>query len=136
VSKGSILFQVAWFVLQLISRVIYHLEITQLEAETLAFAVLNFITYVVWWHKHLDVKYSHLVYWKLTESELKGYISIHEHAYAPISYIATDYVYHSIPEDDPLTVFKIFTPVFCPLHELMGGFVITYHISKAPSSNI
>jgi hypothetical protein len=33
--------------MQLITRAIYHLEITQLEAGTLAFAVLDLLTYAV-----------------------------------------------------------------------------------------
>ncbi|KAG1728647.1 hypothetical protein EDB19DRAFT_1857120 [Suillus lakei] len=68
ISKGLIILQVAWFVLQLISRAICHLETTQLEVGTLAFAVLNFITYTVWWNKPLDILCPHPVYWK-SESE-------------------------------------------------------------------
>ncbi|KAG2069386.1 hypothetical protein BDR04DRAFT_1128890 [Suillus decipiens] len=69
ISKGLIVLQVAWFVMQLITRAIYHLEITQLEVGTLAFAVLNFLTYAVWWNKPLDVQCPHPVYWKSTDSE-------------------------------------------------------------------
>ncbi|OJA21078.1 hypothetical protein AZE42_13028, partial [Rhizopogon vesiculosus] len=54
ISKGLVILQVAWFILQLISRAIYHLETTQLEAATLAFAALSSITYVAWWNKPLD----------------------------------------------------------------------------------
>ncbi|KAG2356413.1 hypothetical protein BDR07DRAFT_1200939, partial [Suillus spraguei] len=53
ISKGLIMLQVAWFIMELITPVIYHLEITQLEIGTFAFAVLNFLTYVVWWNKPL-----------------------------------------------------------------------------------
>ena len=56
ISKGLIILQVTWFIMQLISRAIYHLETTQLELGTLAFAVLNFITYAAWWNKPLDVQ--------------------------------------------------------------------------------
>ncbi|KAG1834326.1 hypothetical protein DFJ58DRAFT_719356 [Suillus subalutaceus] len=68
ISKGLIMLQVAWFLMQLITRAIYHLETTQLEAGTLAFAVLNFLTYAVWWNKPLNVRCPHPVYWKSTES--------------------------------------------------------------------
>ncbi|KAG2040457.1 hypothetical protein BDR03DRAFT_892399 [Suillus americanus] len=68
ISKGLIMLQVAWFVMQLITRAIYHLETTQLEAGTLAFAVLNFLTYAVWWNKPLNVQCPHPVYRKSTES--------------------------------------------------------------------
>ncbi|KAG1840874.1 hypothetical protein C8R48DRAFT_679441 [Suillus tomentosus] len=75
ISKGLIILQVAWFIMQLITRVIYHLEITQLEVGTLAFAVLNFLTYAVWWNKPLDVQCPHPVYWKSTESRPEKYIA-------------------------------------------------------------
>ncbi|KAG2118295.1 hypothetical protein DEU56DRAFT_918909 [Suillus clintonianus] len=74
--KGLIILQVAWFILQLISRAIYHLETTQLETVTLAFAVLNFLTYAVWWNKPLDVQCPHPVYWKSTESKPWGRVAV------------------------------------------------------------
>ncbi|KAG1797328.1 uncharacterized protein HD556DRAFT_1206000, partial [Suillus plorans] len=44
--------QVAWFVLQLITRVIHHLKITELElAVGIIALVLNFLTYAVRWNK-------------------------------------------------------------------------------------
>ncbi|KAG2029140.1 hypothetical protein BDR03DRAFT_830792, partial [Suillus americanus] len=49
---------------ELITRAIYHLETTQLEVGTLAFAVLNFLTYAAWWNKPLNVQCSYPVYWK------------------------------------------------------------------------
>ncbi|KAG2089993.1 uncharacterized protein F5147DRAFT_755527 [Suillus discolor] len=74
ISKGLVVFQVAWFVMQLITRAIYHLETTQLEVGTLAFAVLNFLTYAVWWDKPLNVQCPHPVYWKSTESRPEDHI--------------------------------------------------------------
>ncbi|KAG2116848.1 hypothetical protein DEU56DRAFT_163778 [Suillus clintonianus] len=74
ISKGLIILQVAWFILQLITRAIYHLETTQLETGTLAFAVLNFLTYALWWNKPLDVQCPYPVYWKSTESEPEDHI--------------------------------------------------------------
>ncbi|KAG2104336.1 uncharacterized protein F5147DRAFT_579944 [Suillus discolor] len=74
ISKGLVMLQVAWFVMQLITRAIYHLETTQLEVGTLAFAVLNFITYAVWWDKPLNVQYPHPVYWKSTDSRPDNHI--------------------------------------------------------------
>ncbi|KAG1896994.1 uncharacterized protein F5891DRAFT_562754 [Suillus fuscotomentosus] len=76
ISKGLIMLQVAWFVMQLITRVIYRLETTQLEVGTLAFAVLNFLTYALWWDKPLDVRCPHPVYWKSTESRPEDHIDI------------------------------------------------------------
>ncbi|KAG2353828.1 hypothetical protein BDR07DRAFT_1465403 [Suillus spraguei] len=66
---------VAWIIMQLITRAIYHLETTQLETGTLAFAVLNFLTYTVWWNKPLDVQCPHPVYWKSTETKPKDHIN-------------------------------------------------------------
>jgi hypothetical protein len=67
ISKGLIMLQVAWFIMQLLTRAIYHLETTQLEAGTLAFAVLNFLIYAVWWNKPLNVQCPHPVYRKPTK---------------------------------------------------------------------
>ncbi|KAG1805905.1 hypothetical protein EV424DRAFT_1577949 [Suillus variegatus] len=74
ISKGLVVFQVAWFVMQLITRAIYHLDTTQLEAGTLAFAVLNFLTYAVWRDKPLNVQCPCPVYWKSTESRPEDHI--------------------------------------------------------------
>ncbi|KAG2051791.1 hypothetical protein BDR06DRAFT_573822 [Suillus hirtellus] len=76
ISKALVVLQVAWFVLQLITRAIYHLETTQLEVGTLAFAVLSFLTYAMWWDKPLDVRCSHPVYWKSTESMPEDHIDV------------------------------------------------------------
>ncbi|KAG1827933.1 hypothetical protein EV424DRAFT_1537112 [Suillus variegatus] len=69
ISKGLVMLQVAWFIMQLVTRAIYRLETTQLEVGTLAFAVLNFLTYAVWWDKPLNVECPHPVYWKSTNSK-------------------------------------------------------------------
>ncbi|KAG1886600.1 hypothetical protein F4604DRAFT_1951256 [Suillus subluteus] len=101
ISKGLIMLQVAWFVMQLITRAIYHLETTQLEVGTLAFAVLNFLTYAVWWIKPLNVQSPHPVYWKSTEqSRPEGHI-------------------HDTERDD-LTSSGILAPVSGPFMELAG----------------
>ncbi|KAG1731266.1 hypothetical protein EDB19DRAFT_1912564 [Suillus lakei] len=100
ISKGLIILQVAWFILQLITRAIYHLETTELEAGTLAFAVLNFLTYAVWWNKPLDVQCPHPVYWKSTESMPGDHID-------------------DLPQEYTFGEFEGLIPVY-PLLELMG----------------
>jgi hypothetical protein len=55
VSKGLILTQTAWFLLQCSARAVRRLPITELEVITLAFAGLNFITHAFWWRKPQDV---------------------------------------------------------------------------------
>ncbi|KAG2064494.1 hypothetical protein BDR04DRAFT_1162504 [Suillus decipiens] len=101
ISKGLVLLQVVWFVMQLITRVIYGLEITQLEIGTLAFAVLNFLTYAVWWNKPLDVRCPYPVYWKSTESRPE------EHIY-------------DVPAMDTPAQYGIFSPVLGPIGEVTG----------------
>ena len=61
-SKGIVLVQMSWFIIQCIVRAAYGLAITELEVATLAFAVLSGITYYLWWHKPLDVRHSVPVY--------------------------------------------------------------------------
>ncbi|KAG2353826.1 hypothetical protein BDR07DRAFT_1431835 [Suillus spraguei] len=107
ISKGLIMLQVVWFVMQLITRPIYGLNVTQLEVGTLAFAVLNFLTYAVWWNKPLGVQCPHPVYWKSTESTPDNYIEepdVHERA--------------------ELAPLGIFAPVFASILELIGWFAI------------
>ncbi|PBK62224.1 hypothetical protein ARMSODRAFT_860173, partial [Armillaria solidipes] len=54
-SKTISIFQISWFVAQCFARINQHLPITLLEVTALAFAVLSIITYVIWWHKPLNV---------------------------------------------------------------------------------
>ncbi|KAH0579952.1 hypothetical protein H2248_002772 [Termitomyces sp. 'cryptogamus'] len=54
-SKSLLLLQVTWFILQILVRRVQHLAITELEIATLAFAILNFATYIFWWNKPFDV---------------------------------------------------------------------------------
>ncbi|TDL15013.1 hypothetical protein BD410DRAFT_845549 [Rickenella mellea] len=55
ISKGFVIIQTGWFVLQCIARGIEHLPIMELELVTLAFAVLNLATYTMWWNKPQNV---------------------------------------------------------------------------------
>ncbi|TFK36322.1 hypothetical protein BDQ12DRAFT_699617 [Crucibulum laeve] len=55
-SKGLVLLQTSWFIVQCIARGIQGLALTELELVTLAFAVLNGVMYFLWWNKPLDVK--------------------------------------------------------------------------------
>ncbi|KAG2067210.1 hypothetical protein BDR04DRAFT_1144437 [Suillus decipiens] len=100
ISKGLIILQVAWFVMQLITRAIYRLKATQLEMGTLAFAVLSFITYGLWWDKPFDVQCPHPVYWKSTESRPENHIDFNE--------------------KDQLATLGILAPVFRPIVEMIG----------------
>ena len=54
-SKGFVVLQTTWFIIQCIARGVAGLNLTELELVTLAFAVLNGILYLLWWKKPLDV---------------------------------------------------------------------------------
>lgn len=60
-SKGFAILQTGWFILQCIARQVEHIPITELELVTLAFSVLNFITYGLWWNKPLSVQCAYRV---------------------------------------------------------------------------
>jgi len=69
ISKGLVIVQTSWFVTQCIARGIQGLPITELELVTVAFAALNFVIYVLWWHKPVNVQRGVRVYKKrITES--------------------------------------------------------------------
>ena len=55
-SKCLFILQTGWFIVQCIARAIEHLPVTELELGTVAFATLNFVTYVFWWSKPLNVQ--------------------------------------------------------------------------------
>ncbi|GJE87867.1 hypothetical protein PsYK624_039510 [Phanerochaete sordida] len=55
ISKGFVVLQTTWFIIQIIARFIQHLPVSELEIVTLAFAVLNFLTYGFWGHKPIGV---------------------------------------------------------------------------------
>ncbi|EEB96534.1 hypothetical protein MPER_04319, partial [Moniliophthora perniciosa FA553] len=52
-SKVIAVVQTGWFIIQCIARPVEGLALTQIEIITLAFAILNFITYYLWWFKPL-----------------------------------------------------------------------------------
>ena len=54
-AKSLVLLQTSWFVMQCIARAIEHLLITHLEIVTLAYAAMNFVIYIFWWNKPLNV---------------------------------------------------------------------------------
>ncbi|TFK59515.1 hypothetical protein BDN72DRAFT_883948 [Pluteus cervinus] len=54
-SKSIIALQTTWFVFECLARLHQGLPLLELEVVTLAFVVLNTLTYAFWWHKPLDV---------------------------------------------------------------------------------
>jgi len=57
-SKGLVVVQTGWFILQIIARGVQRLPVTGLEVVTVAFSVLNFFTYIMWFGKPLHVRCS------------------------------------------------------------------------------
>ncbi|KAF8173461.1 hypothetical protein BJ912DRAFT_1046875 [Pholiota molesta] len=55
ISKTLIILQTTWFVAQCIARWAQRLSVTELEVVTLGFAMLNGITYGLWWDKPQNV---------------------------------------------------------------------------------
>jgi hypothetical protein len=55
ISKLFIILQTTWFVVQCIARWSQRLPVTELEVVTLGFAMLNVITYSLWWDKPQNV---------------------------------------------------------------------------------
>ncbi|KAI9449657.1 hypothetical protein F5148DRAFT_1019947 [Russula earlei] len=64
ISKTVVILQTGWFVMQCIARGVRHLPITELELVTVAFAALNFVMYLLWWDKPLNVQRGVRVYKK------------------------------------------------------------------------
>ena len=54
-AKSLVLLQTSWFVMQCIARAVEHLPVTHLEIVTLAYAAMNFVIYIFWWNKPLNV---------------------------------------------------------------------------------
>ena len=71
-AKSLVLLQTSWFVMQCIARGIKHLPVTHLEIVTLAYAAMNFVIYVFWWNKPLNVDRPVRVFRKSGESEPSG----------------------------------------------------------------
>ena len=68
-AKSLVLLQTSWFIMQCIARGIKHLLVTHLEIVTLAYAAMNFVIYVFWWNKPLNVNRPVRVFRKSGESE-------------------------------------------------------------------
>jgi hypothetical protein len=64
ISKCVAILQLAWFVIQLITRYAQGLPVTLLEIDTLGVAAMAYIAYGFWWKKPKDVGRPYIVYWK------------------------------------------------------------------------
>ena len=71
-AKTLVLLQTSWFITQCIARARERLPVTHLEIVTVAYAAMNFVIYVFWWNKPLNVNRPVRVFRKLdpnTESD-------------------------------------------------------------------
>ncbi|KAF8648135.1 hypothetical protein AX16_006385 [Volvariella volvacea WC 439] len=69
-AKFIVVIQTSWFIAQCVVRLVYGFAVTELELATLAFAVLNGITYVLWWNKPLNVEYP--IYFDMDGNRVPG----------------------------------------------------------------
>uniref|UniRef100_A0A0W0GF53 Uncharacterized protein n=2 Tax=Moniliophthora roreri TaxID=221103 RepID=A0A0W0GF53_MONRR len=72
ISKSIAVVQTTWFLLQVIARAVEGIAITELEIVTVAFALLNFGTYFLWWNKPLRIRHPVRVYWRQNEWKEKS----------------------------------------------------------------
>jgi len=71
ITKGLVILQTVWFVAEFITRQAQGLPVIGLELATVAFAVLNFIIYALWWDKPQSVQRGVRVYKKrMTENRV------------------------------------------------------------------
>ena len=64
-AKTLVLLQTSWFIMQCIARAREHLPVTHLEIVTLVYAAMNFVIYIFWWNKPLNVNRPVRVFRKL-----------------------------------------------------------------------
>ena len=74
-AKSLVLLQTTWFVMQCIARAIEHLPVTHLEIVTLAYAAMNFVTYIFWWNKPLNVNQPVRVFRKSEPSQTQPLVN-------------------------------------------------------------
>ena len=68
-AKSLILLQMSWFIIQCIAHSIKHLPVTHLKIVMLVYAAMNFVIYIFWWNKPLNVNQPVRVFQKSGESE-------------------------------------------------------------------
>ncbi|CAA7263418.1 unnamed protein product [Cyclocybe aegerita] len=68
-SKGVVILQTTWFVVQIIGRGANRLALTELEVVTLAFGILSGVIYWLWWNKPMDVRCPVPIYLKDEKKE-------------------------------------------------------------------
>jgi hypothetical protein len=127
ISKGLVIVQTSWFVTQCIARGIQGLPITELELVTVAFAALNFVIYVLWWHKPLNVQRGVRVYKKRmtgspvddgdVEATVRGWVALR----GALSDLPAAIVRGPFTEfDEPWALRVLMWPLFSPFFTMFG----------------
>ena len=71
-AKSLVLLQTLQFIMQCIACAIKHLPVTHLKIVMLAYAAMNFVIYIFWWNKPLNINRPVRVFRKSGESEPSG----------------------------------------------------------------
>ena len=74
-AKSLVLLQTSWFIMQYISHAIDHLPVTHLEIVMLAYAAMNFMIYIFWWNRPLNICQPVQVLWKSKPRETHGHVT-------------------------------------------------------------
>ena len=71
IGKAVLFFQLVWFMIQILARVIYGLAVTLVELDTACMALFTLALIVLWWKKPLCPRRPHFFY---TRNTRKSYI--------------------------------------------------------------
>jgi len=71
-SKGIVVLQTTWFIVQFIARAASKLTITELEVVTLAFSTLIGVIYYLWWDKPLGAQFEAMINKCTLETDTRG----------------------------------------------------------------
>jgi len=124
ISKGLVLLQTTWFVVQFIARGVQGLPVLGLELVTVAFATLNLIIYLLWWDKPQNVKRGVRVYKKRkTEEEVddgdaEEIVGFWVALCNSLSHLPTKIVRGPVPKkfkDSPWLIRVLMWPLFKPM---------------------
>jgi len=129
ISKGVVILQTSWFVMQCIARGVQGLPITELELVTVAFATLNLVIYMLWWDKPLNAQRGVRVYKKriaeedIDDGEVEATIGFWDAIGNALSDIPGSIVRGPLTSFimDPWLVRVLLWPILTPVHSLLGG---------------
>ncbi|KAK7021841.1 hypothetical protein VNI00_017227 [Paramarasmius palmivorus] len=140
ITKSIAVLQTTWFIIQVIARASEGLAVTELEIITVAFAILNFGTYFLWWNKPLRVGHPVRVYWRqrqrLGRGNLRGenegiWRTCCEGAGAIANYIYAIDFFGIFDSPDNIFIRLLLLPLWIPVHILSVGDQILRDIDES-----